>query len=80
MGEGGGVMKTENKITLFTNDDKFVFEIGVKTTWNGKEETVKIIQSFGLDVTIIFESGRDLNFSGLPFIYDHFSEPEEMPF
>jgi hypothetical protein len=78
--KGERQMIIEKKITLFTNNEEFYFEYGKKVTWNGAEEMPVRIDTYDLDVTVVFKSGRILNFSGIPFLFESFTDPADVPF
>jgi hypothetical protein len=73
-------MIIEKKITLFTNNEEYNFEYGEEMTWNGKKEKPVKIETFDLDVMISFKSGRELNFHGIPFLFESFTDPADVPF
>jgi hypothetical protein len=73
-------MIIEKKITLFGNSREFHFEYGKEMTWIGKKETPVKIETFDLDVMISFKSGRELNFHGIPFLFESFTDPADVPF
>ena len=70
----------EKKITLFLKNEEIYFEWGVKKPWNGKEEMPEKIETYDHEVRIVFKSGRELYFSGIPFIYERFTDPADIPF
>jgi hypothetical protein len=78
--KGERQMISEKKITLFTNNEEFNFEYGKKMTWNGAEEMPVKIETYGLNVMVVFSSGRILNFSGMPFLFESFTDPADVPF
>jgi hypothetical protein len=73
-------MIIEKKITLFVNNRKFHFEFGKGISWNGENETPVSIEALEFDVMIAFKSGRELNFHGIPFLYERFTDPADVPF
>jgi hypothetical protein len=79
MGEGGGEVIPEKKITLFTNNEVFSFEDGKKMTWNGAEETPVNFDTFDSSVKVVFESGRVLTFYGIPYLFES-DAPVGVPF
>jgi hypothetical protein len=72
-------MKIEKRITIFIKNEELTFEYGVEKLWNGKNETPMTIDRWGADVNIGFKSGRDLYFSGIPYIFEIFNT-SDVPF
>jgi hypothetical protein len=73
----------ENKVTIFyPNGTIEIFSEGKESRYIGDEaNTVKTIMSYGSDVHIYFESGRNIEFCGFQFIHEWMPDTgDDVPF
>jgi hypothetical protein len=73
-------MKKADKLTVFFPSGETAFERDVRMSWKGKPEKPKIITTHGQSIMIGFESGLSIQIEGLPYIYESFRDPEDIPF